>query len=248
MNEDTTINPIDLLFGGMEKLAPGGDIHTLKVLHLLPRQQFQVVVDAGCGAGRQTLALARELGTLVNAIDLHQPFLDDLMRRAQSAQIENLIQTHCLDIRDIPSSFPQIDLLWSEGAAYNIGFANALTTWATAISLHGFAVVSELSWLRERVPTPVAAFFDSCYPDMKSIAQNLEIAQAAGYRVLTTYKLPDDAWVEGYYDVLAPRAQALIDRADSSVRDLAIETLREIEIFNCSEASYGYVFYVLERI
>jgi trans-aconitate methyltransferase len=69
MNEDTTINPIDLLFGGMEKLAPGGDIHTLKVLHLLPRQQFQVVVDAGCGAGRQTLVLARELDTLVNAID-----------------------------------------------------------------------------------------------------------------------------------------------------------------------------------
>jgi SAM-dependent methyltransferase len=249
MQEHTnTNNPIDLLFGGMEKLAPGGNIHTLNVLRLLPRQQFKIVVDAGCGTGRQTLALARELGTLVNAVDRYQPFLDDLMQRAQSVQIEDLIQTHCLDILDIPNIFPHIDLLWSEGAAYNIGVANALTTWATAIDLHGFAVISELSWLRPEVPPPVAAFFASCYPDMKSIAKNLEIAQAAGYRVLDTYTLPQDAWVEGYYDVLEPRAQALSIHPDASVRNLAIETLREIEIFNCSEASYGYVFYVLERI
>jgi trans-aconitate methyltransferase len=63
-----TNNPIDLLFGGMEKLAPGGNVHTLNVLRLLPRQEFKVVVDAGCGSGRQTLLLAQELGTLVNAL------------------------------------------------------------------------------------------------------------------------------------------------------------------------------------
>jgi hypothetical protein len=90
-----TNNPIDMLFGGMEKLAPGGNVHTLNLLRLLPRQQFQIVYDV---------------------------------------------------------------------------------------------------------------------------------------------------------DVLEPRAQALVGDPDSSVSDLAIETLQEIEIFNIAEASYGYVFYVLERI
>jgi SAM-dependent methyltransferase len=243
-----TNQSIDLLFGGMEKLAPGGNVHTLNVLHLLPKQQFEVIVDAGCGTGRQTLALARELDTLVNAIDRYQPFLNDLIRRAQSAQIADLIRVHCLDIQDIPSAFPHIDLLWSEGAAYNIGFANALTIWAGAIDRDGFAVVSELSWLREPAPTPVATFFSSCYPDMKSIDQNLVLAETAGYRVLTTYTLPQAAWIEDYYDVLEPRAQALVSHPDSSVRDLAIATLQEIEIFNCSENSYGYVFYLLQRV
>jgi hypothetical protein len=51
-------DPIELLFGGMEKLGPGDDAHTLEVLRLLPKQDFRVVVDAGCGRGRQTLALA----------------------------------------------------------------------------------------------------------------------------------------------------------------------------------------------
>jgi trans-aconitate methyltransferase len=240
-------NPIDLLFRGMEKLGPGGNAHTLHVLSLLPTQRFQVIVDSGCGAGRQTMVLAQALGTLVHAIDAYEPFLYDLVRRAQEARIGHLVQTYCMDMQDIPDRFPHIDLLWSEGAAYNIGFANALTTWASAIHLDGFAVVSELSWLRAHMPPSVREFFRSGYPAMQSVQHNIAIAEQAGYRVLTTYTLPKEVWMEDYYDVLEPRAKALVDHPDASVRDFAVETVKEIEIFRRSEDSYGYVFYVLQR-
>jgi trans-aconitate methyltransferase len=243
----TTSNPIDLVFGGMEKLGPGSDVHTLHVLRLLPKRQFPVTVDAGCGAGRQTMVLAKELGTLVHAVDSYEPFLNDLRRRAKAARVEHLVETHCMDMREIPSVFQHVDLLWSEGAAYNIGFPNALATWASAINKDGFAVVSELSWLREQVPDAVREFFLAGYPGMKSIQRNLAVAENVGYKVLTTHTLPNAAWVEGYYDVLEPRAKGLVDHPDSSVRDLAVETLREIDIFDRSEDSYGYVFYVLQR-
>jgi hypothetical protein len=59
-----TYNPIELLFGGMAKLGPGGNEHTLHVLRLLPKQQFRIIVDAGCGTGRQTLAQGILLFTL----------------------------------------------------------------------------------------------------------------------------------------------------------------------------------------
>jgi trans-aconitate methyltransferase len=242
-----TYNPVDLLFGGMEKLGPGDNVHTLNVLGLLPRQKFNLIVDAGCGTGRQTIALAKKLGTLVHALDMHQPFLDDLMRRAKAAGIEHLVQTHCMDMKDIPRTFQHIDLLWSEGAAYNIGFSNALTIWASAIDVEGFAVVSEMSWLHEQVPDSVREFFQSGYPGMQSIQQNLTDTEQAGYRALTTYTLPREAWVEGYYNVLEKRAKILISHPDPSVKDLAVDTIREIEIFKRSEDSYGYVFYVLQR-
>jgi len=244
MNSD---NPIDLLFGGMEKLGPGGNVHTLNVLSLLPKQLFHVIVDAGCGTGRQTMVLAKELGALVHAVDSYEPFLNDLTRRAKAAGIEHRIQTRCMDMKDISGVFQQIDLLWSEGAAYNIGFSNALTSWASAINKGSFAVVSELSWLRDQVADAVRAFFLSGYPDMQSIQQNLAVAENAGYEVLTTYTLPEEAWVEGYYDVLEPRVNALLDHPDPAVRDFAGETVKEIEIFQSSEHSYGYVFYVLQR-
>jgi trans-aconitate methyltransferase len=242
-----TYNPIDLLFGGMEKLGPGGNVHTMHVLRLLPKQQFHVIVDAGCGAGRQTMVLAKELGTLVHAVDSYEPFLNDLTRRAKQARIEHLVQTHCMDMKDIPGVFQHIDLLWSEGAAYNIGFSSALTTWASVINQGGFAVVSELSWLREQVPDMVREFFLSGYPDMQPVHHNIVVAENAGYKVLNTYALPKEAWVEGYYDILEPRAKALVDHPAPSVRDFAAETVKEIEIFECSEDSYGYVFYVLQR-
>src|SRR5262245_17708351 len=122
-------DPISLLFGGMEKLGPGSDADTLHVLRLLPTRQFRLVVDAGCGTGRQTLGLARELGTVIHAIDSHEPFLNDLVRRAGEANVGHLVPPHCMDMKDIPQRFREVDLLWSEGAAYNIGFARALATW-----------------------------------------------------------------------------------------------------------------------
>lgn len=69
-------------------------------------------IDAGCGTGRQTVALARELGTPIDAVDSHQPFLDDLVRFAAEAKVEELIRVHCMDMKDIPQDFRDIDLLW----------------------------------------------------------------------------------------------------------------------------------------
>jgi serine/threonine-protein kinase HipA len=92
----------------------------------------------------------------------------------------------------------------------------------------------------------VREFFVSGYPGMQSVQQNLAIAENAGYRVLASYTLPEEAWMEGYYDVLEPRAKALLDHPDPAVRDFAVETIKEIEIFQSSEDSYSYVFYVLQ--
>jgi SAM-dependent methyltransferase len=231
----------------MEQLGPGGNAHTLHVLRLLPRRTVRVVVDAGCGTGRQTLALAKALGVVVHAVDSYQPFLNDLERRAREEKVEHLVRAHCADMKDIPLLLRDVDLLWSEGAAYNIGFSRALATWASALVPGGFAVVSELSWLKSQAPDAVREFFRSAYPDMRSVRHNIAVAQRAGYEVITTYTLPREAWVDGYYDVLAPRATALLEHPDPSVRDLAAQTVREIEVFGGSGDSYGYVFYALQR-
>ena len=240
-------DPIELLFGGLEKLGPGSNADTLHVLSLLPRQQFQVVVDAGCGSGRQTLVLARELGVTIHAVELFQPFLDGLDRRATAAGLGHLVQTHRMNMKDIPDAFRSIDLLWSEGAAYNIGFGNALTTWSSALAAGGLVVVSELSWLKEQAPDEAREFFRSGYPAMKPAEENVEIAEAAGYRVLATHTLPRRGWIDGYYEVLGPRAKELLGHAEPAVRELAAETMKEIEVFDRADESYGYVFFVLQR-
>ena len=240
-------DPIDLLFGGMEQLGPGGDVYTLKVLKGLPERRYETIVDAGSGSGRQTIALARELGTLVHAVDSHGPFLDDLRRRASEAGAGRLVETHLMDMAEIPLVFKDIDLLWSEGAAYNIGFGNALRTWAPAVRPGGLIVVSELALLSDGAPPDVMDFLFSVYPAIQTTAQNIASGERAGLRAVDTYTLPREAWVEGYYDVLGPRAEKLLNHPGASVREMASETLREIEVFESSGGSYGYVFYIFER-
>src|SRR6516164_170978 len=113
-NRMNTPNPIDLLFGDMDKLSPGDDSLSLYILRSLPEHRFEVVVDAGCGAGRQTFVLADELKTPIHAVDSYQPFLDRLIHRAKEKGLAELMRTHCMDMKDIPTVFPTIDLLWAE--------------------------------------------------------------------------------------------------------------------------------------
>lgn len=243
----SAVDPFDLLFAGLEKLGPGDNAHTRKVLKLLPQRKFNVVVDAGCGTGRQTLVLASELRTLIHAVDSRASFLEQLSQRARAAKLDRLVETHRMDMKDIPTVFTDIELLWTEGAAYSIGFGKAYATWQSAIAPGGFAVASELTWLKE--PSGAAReFFHVGYPDMQSIADNIVTIEQAGYRVLTTHTLPPQAWTDGYYDVIGPRARQMLEHPDVAVRALAADTLREIETFQQSEGSYGYVFYVGQRI
>ncbi len=231
----------------MDKLSPGDDSLSLYVLRSLPQHRFEVVVDAGCGAGRQTFVLADELKTLVHAVDSYQPFLDRLRHRAKEKNLAQLVRTHWMDMKDIPRVFPTIDLLWAEGAAYNIGFANALASWARVIRQNGFAVISELCWLRDKIPDVVREFFRLGYPEMQSVEHNIATAEKAGYKIFNIYPLPKQAWVKDYYDTLEPRAKSLVRHSDIAVRDFAIETLKEIGTFTDAQDSYGYVFYVLQR-
>ncbi|MGQ0842972.1 MAG: class I SAM-dependent methyltransferase [Sporichthyaceae bacterium] len=240
-------DPIGLMFAGMPKLGPGADEYTRHALNLLPRRDFEVVVDAGCGAGRTTLVLAAELQTPIHAVDAHQPFLDDLMYLAGQAGVRQWIRPRCMDMGTIAEVIPRIDLLWSEGAAYSIGFANALTSWAESVVPGGFVAVTELCWLREDPDPAAVQFFAATYPDMGSVPDVLLGAERAGYLVLDHFTLPREAWVDGYYEVLRPRAEMFLEHDDAAVRELAALTVAEIDLFDRAEGSYGYEFLVLRR-
>jgi SAM-dependent methyltransferase len=235
------------MYGGLDKLGPGDDHSTRLMLGKLPRHHFRCVVDVGCGSGRQTLVLARELDVVVHAVDNFAPFLDELNEKAATAGLSDRVRTLCLDMAALDEEFADIDLLWGEGSAYNLGFATALQRWFPVVAPGGCVVLSELSWLNDGTGGVVREFWDVAYPGMGTIEENCRAAVGAGYRLLDTHTLPRQSWEQGYYDILRPRAESLLDHEDSAVRALARENLEEIEIFQLSGDSYGYVFYLLQR-
>jgi SAM-dependent methyltransferase len=203
------------------------------------------VLDLGSGSGRAALVLAEELRTGVVAVDIHQPFLDQLQATARERGLDHLIEARCADMAAPGVPAGSIDLLWSEGAIYFLGFEEGLRLWRRLLAPGGCLAVSECSWLGADPPADVAAFFRQGYPGMAGVEQNIERVRAAGFKVLDHFALPPEAWWDEYYLPLEARMDLLAVGPDPELAAVIAETRREINLFRRYGDAYGYVFYLM---
>ncbi|MFQ5927677.1 MAG: SAM-dependent methyltransferase [Terriglobia bacterium] len=238
------------LHSDLPRQGPGSDASTLEAINCLPGlPESPRVLDLGCGPGRQTLVLARTLKVPVVAIDVHQPFLDQLTLAAGKAGLADYVQTRriSMDALDYPAE--SIDLIWSEGAAYIIGLSKALRLWRPLLRTGGLLAFTEATWLTDNPPVEAAAFWENAYPDITTIAENLRKAEAEKYEVIDTFPLPAEDWWAEYYAPLQKRITALRSAAAAWPELAAViaETEQEINMFARFSDSYGYVFYILRK-
>jgi serine/threonine-protein kinase HipA len=235
-----------LLHRDLPREGPGSDACTIEALRRLPALPGDpVVLDLGCGPGRSSLVLARELGSKIVAVDLHEPFLEQLSRAAEELGLSHLIEPRRADMTSPGVPPGSIDLIWSEGSAYALGFAEALGCWRPLLKPGGLIAVSECTWLVDDPRDEPRRFWDSAYPSMGTITTNRRRAAAVGLEVLDTFPLPASAWWDEYYTPLLDRAAALRPTAGASLIALLDETEREADLFWRHGDSYGYVFYLL---
>jgi SAM-dependent methyltransferase len=234
------------LFDGLPRQGPGSDdctreaLRRLGVLPAAPR-----VLDLGCGSGRSALVLAQALRARVVAVDNHQPFLDQLQAAARERGLEDLVAPRCADMAAPGVPAGSIDLLWSEGAIYFLGFEEGLRLWRPLLAPGGCLAVSECSWLTADPPAEAAAFFRQGYPGMAGVERNLERARAAGFEAIDHFSLPPQAWWHEYYTPLQERMAHLAAEAGPALAAVIAETRREIDLFRRCGPAYGYVFYLM---
>ena len=234
------------LFEGLPRQGPGSDACTREALRRLPPvPPAPRVLDLGCGAGRQTLVLAEALRTRVVAVDLHQPFLDQLNASAQAQGLAALVETRCADMATLEVAPGSVDLLWSEGAIYLLGFEDGLRLWRPWLAPGGLVAITECSWLGATRAEELAAFWREAYPAIGSVADNRARAGRAGFEVCDWFALPASAWWDDYYTPLLRRMEELAPRADPTLAAIIAETAREIDLYRRYHADYGYVFYLL---
>jgi SAM-dependent methyltransferase len=237
------------IHSGLPREGPGEDAATENVICLLPGRAYFEVLDAGCGPGAQTLCLAGKLPGTITAVDLHQPFLDDLGQRAKSAGLDQRIVTLKADMESLPFADGTFDLIWSEGAIYSIGFERGLALWRRLLRARGVIVVSELTWLQEQPPVEIATFWGKNYPAMADVDVNIQRIARSGYQVLTTYTLPSAAWWQNHYGPLSRRIEVLSAKYKRDENAVAFLNAQrdEIDMFERFSDAYGYVFYIMER-
>jgi ubiquinone/menaquinone biosynthesis C-methylase UbiE len=138
-----------------ERQGPGGDAETRRALELagLDRSRPLEVADIGCGTGASTLLLAMELDADITAVDFMPEFLDELQVRARDYGVADRITTLNCSMDDLPFDEGEFDVIWSEGAVYNMGFEAGISAWSRFLKPGGKLIVSEITWLSATRPT-----------------------------------------------------------------------------------------------
>lgn len=241
---DDGIRALIELHRGLARQGPGDAAFARALLNTLPPLPPEPrIADLGCGGGESALMLAEHFRSPVLAVDLIPDFLDDLKLCAAAAGLADRITVIQADMGALDWRPGSIDLLWSEGAAYNLGFEEALRSWRPLLAEGGIAVVSEMSWFSDHPHTDALAYWQNTYPGMADEAENRTRANRAGYRVLDTRRLPHQAWWDKYYGPLRRRMEALRERPD--LQEAIQETSQEMALFERFSDDYGYTYYVL---
>ena len=240
------------LHGGASRQGPGGDEETAKAIGLarLDRSVPLKIADIGCGTGASTLMLARLLNAEITAVDFLQPFLDVLENKAKTEGVAEKITPLCASMDDLPFEDEAFDVIWSEGAIYNIGFEKGVTDWRRYLKPAGLLIASEISWLTNTRPAELEAHWLNEYPEIDVASAKMRILERSGYSPIGYFVLPESCWLDNYYGPLQASFEGFLARSGNSEEAQAIveAELAEIALYEKYKAYYSYGVYVARRV
>lgn len=241
---------VDLHIDG-DRQGPGSQAITRQAMMLsgLTAHSGMKIADIGCGTGASALVLAGDLGAQVTAVDLFPDFLDKLQARAANAGLGDRITPLEAAMDALPFSDESYDVLWSEGAIYNIGFEAGIEAWKRFLKPGGLLAVSELSWFTAERPKALEDFWAGQYPGVALASTKMAQLEAAGYTPVGYFPLPASAWMEQYYAPTQARIPAFLERHGHGEAASAIAQMEQDEIahFQANHRYYGYGFYLARK-
>ena len=255
-NEHSSIHDFDInliceYFSSIPRQGPGSADITVKALgfieNLTPNSR---IADIGCGTGAQTMILAQHTKGTITGIDLFPKFIDIFNANAKKHNVNQRVKGVVASMENLPFAHEELDLIWSEGAIYNIGFERGLREWHAFLRKGGYIAVTEASWFTEQRPQEIHDFWNDAYPEIDTIANKLYHMQNIGYIPVATFILPEYCWIDEFYK---PQEQAQIKfletyKGNATAKLFVANERHEAELYRKFKEYYGYVFYIGKKI
>ena len=238
------------VYEALPRQGPGNRDCAVKALRLcggLPHSP--VVLDLGCGVGGQTLHLADLTSGSIAAIDTHAPSIERLKETLAARGLLRRVQAQVGDMAHPEQPAESFDLIWSEGALYNIGIGNALRVCHGLLRPGGYLAFTDAIWRKENPPPEVKASFDLDYPTMGWLDDVVAAIQDCGLELVGHFTLPDEAWWDDFYTPMEARIAELRGKYANDAEASAIldQLAREPEMHRRYSDFYAYEFFVARR-
>ncbi|KXX68553.1 class I SAM-dependent methyltransferase [Flammeovirga sp. SJP92] len=233
--------------------GPGSDAETEKALSFtaLDFTKPLKVADIGCGSGAQTFALANSLENAeIIAVDLFNEFLKELNLKAIQNNYDNRIITRQESMDQLSLEEGEFDLIWSEGAIYNIGFKKGLAEWKKYLKEGGYIAVSEITWLTNTRPSEIDEYWNNAYPEIDTSSNKMKVIEELGYQPVGYFPLREESWMNNYYGPIEDRFASFLEDKSHSEKavNLVAQEKGEIEMYQKFKDYYSYGFYIAKKV
>jgi SAM-dependent methyltransferase len=174
--------------------------------------------------------LASDLDAHVTAVDFLPPFLARLEQTARERGVAGRITTLAASMDELDFDDGSLDVIWSEGAIYNIDFEHGLRSWRRFLRPGGISAVSEITWLTDERPAELEDRWNAEYPEDATASAKLAVLEAAGYTPIGYFPLPPSCWLDHYYGPMQARFAPFLEmprRLGRSQRDRRSRTARD---------------------
>ncbi len=142
-----------------------------------------------------------------------------------------------------------LDVIWSEGAIYNIGFEDGVRTWRRFLRVGGLLAVSEITWLTDPRPAELEDHWTWEYPEVATASTKLGVLEAPATPRSATFLFPSRAgWTTttGRCRAASGRSSTATDTRLPSNEMVEAEQ-REIDLYDRYSAHVSYGFYIANR-
>ncbi|OQB69463.1 MAG: Demethylrebeccamycin-D-glucose O-methyltransferase [Bacteroidetes bacterium ADurb.Bin139] len=254
-NEKSTIHEFDLsiiydFFSNTKRQGPGSPEETLKALSFIDGlTDKSKIADIGCGTGGQTMVLGQNTSCQIIGIDSWSGFINQFNLDARHNNLQDRVKGIVGDMNNLPFQEGELDLIWSEGAIYNIGFERGLNEWRKFLKQGGYIAVTENTWFSDERPAQIQEFWDEAYPQIDTIPNKVAQMHKAGYLPVATYILPQTIWTD-YYAWQALRLEHFLIKhsGNKMAEEFAALERYEAALYYKYKAYYGYMFYIGKKM
>lgn len=249
---DQTMELLIDLHKNNKRQGPGSDSDTLKALSFIEieKDKNYKVADIGCGTGSQSISLAKNIKCELTAVDLFPEFLNKLKQVAKADKLEEKIKTLEASMEELPFEDKEFDIIWSEGAIYNVGFEAGIKNWKKFLKIGGYMALSEITWLTKERPSEIEEHWNKEYPEINTASSKIKILEENGFSLVGYFYLPQISWIDNYYKPLENSFNDFLERHKNSeiAKDIIENEKKEIDLYKRFKEYISYGFYVVKKI